>query len=609
MNGPDRAPGAEYLGGDRSAFRVWAPEAASLQVHLPDSGRLVPLSRCGRGYWEGEAAGVPPGSRYRYRLDGRGDLADPASHFQPQGPSGPSEVVDHSFPWSDAGFRAPPLPEWVVYELHTGTFTAEGTFEAVIPRLAELADLGVTALELMPVAQFPGRRNWGYDGVFPFAVQWSYGGPAGLKRLVNACHRQGLAVVLDVVYNHLGPEGNVLPRFGPYFTGRYRTPWGEALNFDGPGSDQVRSYFIANALHWLERYHLDALRLDAVHAVFDMSAHPFLLELAEGVAAWNRAHEAERLLIAESDLNDPRLLRGPERGGYGLDAQWSDDFHHALHALLTGERQGYYADFGAPAHLAAAYTNPYVYNGQYSRFRRRRHGSPAGDLAPFRFLVCSQNHDQVGNRMLGERLGTLLDFETAKVAAAALLLAPRVPVLFMGEEYGEPAPFLYFVDHQDGELLKAVREGRRREFRQFAWQGEPPDPGSEGTFHRSILRWELRLEGRHAALRELYRELLALRRREPALERSLQTGAAAGVSPDGRIVRLEHGGGELVALFNVAGQPGDAGLSGAGGWDRVLDTAGERWLGPGSRLPESLPAGEPLRLPGRSAVLLRRRKR
>src|SRR4029077_1030537 len=365
------------------------------------------------------------------------------------------------------------------YELHTGTFTEEGTFESAISRLESLADLGVTAVELMPVAQFPGTRNWGYDGVFPYAVQNSSGGPRGLQKFVNAAHGIGLSVILDVVYNHLGPEGNFAGEFGPYFTDRYRTPWGRAVNFDGHGSDPVRAFFIQNAIYWLKEFHIDALRLDAVHGIFDFSAHHFLAELKESVEALAQRSRRKLFVIAESDLNDARLLHALDRGGYGLDVQWSDDFHHALHTLLTHEFTGYYSDFGSIDDLCEVLRDGWLYSGQYSRFRRRRHGNSAAGIQQSRFVVFSQNHDQVGNRAQGERLIQLVDFESIKLAAGVTLLSPFVPLLFMGEEYGETHPFLYSTSHFSPELNEAVRKGRREEFAAFGWGDDLPDPDDE----------------------------------------------------------------------------------------------------------------------------------
>ncbi len=457
--------GAWTVGEGRCRFRVWAPTAQSVEVHLlPPAERFVPMAGRRRGYYEVVLDGVEPGTLYRYRLDGTLERPDPASRCQPEDVHGPSQVVDSDFDWDDDAWCGIPLRDYIVYELHVGTFTPEGTFEAIIPYLPELRALGITAVELMPIAQFPGQRNWGYDGVYPFAVQHSYGGPDGLKRLVQACHQHSLAVVLDVVYNHLGPDGNYLGDYGPYFTERYKTPWGGALNLDGPYSDEVRRFFIDNALFWVTEFRIDALRVDAVHAILDHSAQPFLQEL--GLALQARAEHMNRRIyaIAESALNDTRIIRPRELGGYGLDAQWNDDFHHALRVLLTGDQGGYYQDFGELGHLAKAFREGFVYAGDYSTYRRRRHGNSSQHMPAQQFVVFTQNHDQVGNRMLGERLSQLVSLEALKLAASAVLLSPFIPLLFMGEEYGEVAPFQYFISHLDAQLVDAVRRGRREEF-------------------------------------------------------------------------------------------------------------------------------------------------
>jgi maltooligosyltrehalose trehalohydrolase len=460
--------------------------------------------------------GIEPGARYVFRLENDRDRPDPASRYQPEGVHGPSEVVDHTaFSWTDKGWSGLALQSMIMYELHTGTFTPEGTFDAIISRLGDLKDLGINAIELMPVAQFPGKRNWGYDGVYPFAVQNSYGGPEGLKRLVNACHARDIAAILDVVYNHLGPEGNYVGEYGPYFTDKYRTPWGNAINFDGSYSDEVRNFFVRNALSWITDYHIDALRIDAIHGIFDYSARHFLRELGEAVHA--RAGELGRRIyvIPESDLNDVRVISPPELGGYGLDAQWNDDFHHCLHTLLTGEKSGYYKDFGAIDQMERAYRDGFVYSGQYSPFRKRRHGSSSKDRPASQFVVFSQNHDQVGNRMQGERLSSLVSFEALKLAAGCVILSPYLPLLFMGEEYGETAPFLYFVSHSDPGLIEAVRNGRKEEFKAFGWEGEPPDPQDERTFLASELHWEERTKGSHETLLRFYKQLIACERERP----------------------------------------------------------------------------------------------
>ncbi len=499
------------------AINVWAPAAQRVEVHLHELDNMVALKPAARGYHTGVIEGMGPGTRYSLRLNGGPDRPDPASRFQPEGPHGPSEAVSPDFEWTDAGWRGLPLERHVLYELHVGTFTAEGTFDGIIPHLDSLRDLGITAIELMPVAQFPGGRNWGYDGVGMFAAQNTYGGPMGLRRLVDAAHRRGLAVVLDVVYNHLGPEGNYLAEFGPYFTVRHRTPWGDALNFDGEGSDEVRRFFIENALYWITDCHIDALRIDAVHAIVDASPVPFVQDLC--AAVHRRAKELGRIVlcIAESAANDARLITAPELGGYGADAQWNDDFHHALRTVLTGERSGYYAGYDGLRHLRKSLEHGFVFTGEYEPFRGRRHGSTSRHIPAERFIVFSQNHDQVGNRMLGERLADLVPFEMLHLAAAATVLSPFVPLLFMGEEYAEPAPFLYFVSHTDPGLVEAVRTGRAEEFRAFRWHGTAPDPQSEETFLRSKINLSLRQHGRHAALLAFYRELLRLRREHPAL--------------------------------------------------------------------------------------------
>jgi len=574
--------------------------------------RLAPLQKGANGYFAAEIDGVEPGSLYFFRLDGHQERPDPASRFQPRGVHGPSQVVDPHFPWDEAGWSGLPLMDYIIYELHVGTFTPEGTFAAVIPFLDELQDLGITALEIMPVSQFPGNRNWGYDGVYPFAVQDSYGGPAGLKELVNACHRQGLAVILDVVYNHLGPEGNYLSEYGPYFTERYRTPWGPAMNFDGPGSDEVRRYFIENALHWITDYRFDALRLDALHAIVDLSPRTFLEDLADAVHWQGERLNRRVYLMAESDLNDVRLINPKELGGYNLDAHWNDDFHHALHTVLTGEQTGYYLDFGRMEQLAKGLRDGFIYTGEYAPYRRRRHGSSSRDIAPHRFVVFAQNHDQIGNRLKGERLSQLISFEALKLAAGVILLAPGLPLLFMGEEYGETAPFYYFVSHGDPDLIEAVRQGRKEEFAAFSWQGEPPDPQAEDTFARSRLNHHLRREGKHQTLLDFHQSALKLRQELSLL---LDLGRK-----DREILAYEK---EKVLWVRMQGDLGEAVLVchfgektlhlplpwPEGRWHKRLDSAEERWGGPGSQAPIEFEADRknPLTLAPHSILLYLRK--
>ena len=458
-------------------------------------------------------------------LDGGPELPDPASRAQPEGVHGPSQVVDLAYPWTDQAFRPAPLREWILYELHIGTYTESGTFTGAAAALDELVELGVTAVEIMPVAQFPGRRNWGYDGVFPFAVQHSYGGARGLQEFVDECHRRDLAVVLDVVYNHLGPEGDVLDRFAPYFTDRYSTPWGRAVNLDGPFSDDVRAYFLANARQWFEHFHVDALRLDAVHELIDRSARPFLAELSEATAELGGRIGRSCTLIAESADNNPLVVTPRAGRGLGMHAQWNDDFHHSVHAVLTGERDGYYGDYGTADDVARALSQGFVYQGRYSAFRKRRHGAPSTGVPPERFVIFVQNHDQVGNRPDGARLSTLVPPERLRLAAALLPCPPGLPLLFMGEEYGEVAPFAYFVDHQDPELLDAVRRGRAAEHAHDRG-GPVPDPADPATFTAAVLRRGRAGEPVHAELRQLYRDLIALRRCEPALQQFVPRGHA-----------------------------------------------------------------------------------
>jgi len=520
--------GARPLPDGSTEFRVWAPLAESLSVRLVgDETREAEMLRGAGDVFEARVARVGAVADYFYVVGGERERPDRVSRLQPAGVHGPSRVVDpDGFEWTDEGWRGVALGELVVYELHTGTFTPEGTFESIIPKLAHLKSLGVTAIELMPVAEFPGARNWGYDGAHLYAPQSTYGGPEGLKRLVDACHREGLAFVLDVVYNHLGPEGNYLGEFMPVFSDKHKSPWGQGLNFDGAESDGVRRHFIENALYWLTEYHVDALRLDAVHSIVDTSARHLLEELAEEFHALAHSLRRGALLIAESDLNDVRVIKGTSEGGYGIDAQWSDDFHHSLHALLTKTDRGYFADFGSLEDLAKAISEGFVYDGRRSVYRRRRHGTPSVELPGERFVVCIQNHDQIANGYWGDRLSRLLGLEQQKLAAALLLCGtPNVPLLFMGQEWAERAPFLYFTSHTDRELGRAVRRGRMEEYDAFVrGEGETEstlggfaDPQSELTFERSKLDWTSPARSPHAEVLRFYRDLLATRARYACL--------------------------------------------------------------------------------------------
>lgn len=602
--------GATALPGQGYRFVVWSPAAKRLSVRRLDGGDggLVPMRRLAEGYFEAAIEDFASGERYFFRFEDGSERPDPASRFQPESVHGPSQAIDlDHFKWTDSSWKGLPLEETVFYEMHVGTYTAEGTFEALIPHLAGLRELGITTIEFMPVAQFPGERNWGYDGVQPFAPQNSYGGPRGLQKFVDAAHAHGLAVALDVVYNHLGPEGNYLSEYGPYFTDKYRTPWGSAINFDGPDSEPVRRFFIENALHWLEKYHVDVLRLDAVHGIFDFGASHFLAELQAAVEALETRLHRKFHLVAESDLNDSRILHGPEQGGYGLHAQWSDDFHHSLHSLLTGERAGYYSDFGEVHHLAATMSRGWFYAGQHSIFRRRRHGNDPSGLACSNFVVCIQNHDQIGNRARGERLSKLVDFEALKLAAGVTALAPFVPLLFMGEEYGETAPFQYFTSHGDAELIKAVRKGRQEEFAAFTWEGEIPDPQAQETFYESKLDHALKDQEPHRTLRALYRELLAIRR-----EYMLAGKSKVEVIENGSTITMLAGEGDSKRLavifeFGKSAHTFDPGLP-VGTWTLRLDSADPKWKGPGNSAPAKIEGNQPLeiRLAARSFAVFER---
>jgi maltooligosyltrehalose trehalohydrolase len=600
--------GNRYSGSGQCEFLVWAPFLRKVAVSIVSPEEMtLPMKQTERGYWKATAGNAYPGTRYFYQLDDERERPDPASHFQPEGVHGPSEVVDHSsFEWEDRDWKGIPLAEMIMYEVHIGTFTPDGTFAAVINRIDDLKDLGINAVELMPVAQFPGERNWGYDGVYPFAVQGSYGGPDGLKRLVNECHKKGIAVILDVVYNHIGPEGNYLWDYAPYFTDKYRTPWGQAVNFDDAHSNEVRNYFIENALHWFKNYHIDALRLDAIHGISDLSARPFLQELSERIEEFSSHEGKEFFLIAESDLNDSKVTRPRELGGYGIDVQWCDDFHHSVHTFLTGESQGYYADFGRTEQLVKSIREGFVYSGQYSQYRKRNHGNSSKDRPADQFIVFSQNHDQIGNRMFGERLSTLVSFESLKLAAGVVLFSPYIPLLFMGEEYGEDAPFLYFVSHSDAGLIEAVRKGRKKEFKAFNWEVEPPDPQSIETFLKSKIGWEKRRAGNHKVLLDFYKCLMKLRKSIPALSNIDKECLDVCGLEDRKVllIRRWRDLSNVFCIFNFS--DADTRLTiplTEGVWRKALDSAEDQWNGPGTVLRERITLNEEVTVRSRSVVL------
>ncbi len=583
--------GSDYLNCKKTSFSLWAPFRNKVTVHIvsPDEQMIELKPDKKEGYWSSKISGIYPGYQYTYQLDSKEEFPDPASQFQPKGIYGPSEIVNHSFPWDDQNWPGIALSDMVIYELHVGTFSTEGNFDAIVPRLDELARLGINTIELMPIAQFPGKRNWGYDGVFPFAVQNSYGTPNSLKKLINICHQHGFAVLLDVVYNHLGPEGNFLPQFGPYFTEKYHSNWGKGINFDGPFSNEVRNFFIQNALYWLKKYHFDGLRLDAIHGIFDISATHILSELSFAIKKLSKKNNKVYHLIAESDLNNNKIVRDRQKGGYQLDAQWSDDFHHSLHALLTGEKSGYYQDFGKIQDLVKAINEGFVYSGQYSSFRKKNHGNSSRFIPTDKLIVYSQNHDQVGNRMLGERLSNLVSLENLKLAAAITILSPYIPLLFMGEEYGEDSPFLYFINHEDQNLVQAVREGRKKEFAQFQWQQEPPDPQDKSTFQKSKINWQKRKENNYAVLLNFYSQLIKLRKKHSLLRCPSKKQLTAWGSEEKKVLIQKRIGKEeqflLIANFNSCKikynikQCKDYPVSDTSIWQLVFDSSQKKWLG------------------------------
>ena len=571
------------LHGDGTTFRVWAPKCRSVEL-VVDGRPPEHLRDAGDGVREITLPTLLPGARYQYRLDGQHYRPDPTSRWQPQGVHGPSVVVDPTrFAWTDQAFRGHARPDLVFYELHVGAYTTAGTFAAVIPHLPKLVDLGITAVELMPVAEFPGSRNWGYDGAHLYAPQSTYGGPQGLRRLVDACHAQGLSVFLDVVYNHLGPEGNYLAEFGPYFTDRYKTPWGSAVNFDGPDGGGVRRHFVENARYWIREFHIDGLRLDAVHSMFDTSPVHILTELSEAAREEGRALGRPVHVVAESHDNDRRLVLPTSDDGLGLDGVWADDFHHAVHVRLTGERGGYYVDFATPAALPRALAEGFAFQGERSEYFGRDRGTPSADLAAEHFVIAIQNHDQVGNRAQGDRLSTMLPLEAVKVAAALMFAAPALPLLFMGEEYGETSPFQFFTSFLDPALMEAVRRGRTAEFARFAWQGEVPDPGAPATFLRSRLNHALATAPHHRELREYYRRWLALRAEHPALGARHKDRARATLEGDVlTLTRSEPGGATITLVANLGKErrplPPTRGRL-------ILDSADARFGGPDTGTP------------------------
>jgi maltooligosyltrehalose trehalohydrolase len=587
-------------------FRLWAPRSAKVHVELKGKGRFE--MALVEGSFVVDVASAQPGDDYLYSLESGQKRPDPVSRHQPDGVHGPSRVVDPAgYQWHDDRWEGIALDRLVLYELHVGTFTAEGTFEGVIARLPHLRQLGVTAISLMPVGQFPGRRNWGYDGVYPYAVQDSYGGPEGLKRLIDAAHQQELAVIMDVVYNHLGPEGNYLAEFGPYFTDHYRTPWGWAINYDGPCSDQVRRYFIDNALYWLTEYHCDGLRLDAVHAIYDFGALHILQELKEAVALQAAALQLPKWVIAESDLNDVRLLNSCEVGGYALDAQWNDDFHHAVHAVLTKRKWSYLVDFGSLADVRKALVEGFVIDGKYSLYRKRRHGSSSRRLPGEKLITFIQNHDQIANAAEGLRLGRLISSAAQRLAAALSICSPGQPLFFMGEEWGATTPFFYFTNFSDAQLIHNVREGRLKES-----VGEPVDPEAEETFRHSCLNWEELDKPAHRAMLTYYRDLLRLRHERDCLSDCRKDLAAVMIDEMAEWLILNRSNRALL-ICNFSKEAQEIAIAfPKGRWQPALCSFDAKYGGQGEPFTESV-VGEgvstSLLLPGLGAALFLRNSR
>jgi maltooligosyltrehalose trehalohydrolase len=556
-------------------FKVWAPATIRmvLSISFPTVRRLE-MEKTQDGFFIIQLADITPETRYCYMPEDNGTYPDPASFYQPDGVHQASAIVDHhSFTWNDSHWKGIPQQGLIFYEIHTGTFTNEGTFDAIINKLDYLLDLGINAIELMPVAQFPGRRNWGYDGTYPYAVQNSYGEPDGLKRLVDTCHLKGIAVFLDVVYNHLGPEGNYFKAFGPYFTDKYKTPWGDTINYDGALSDPVRDFFSDNIIYWLEYYHIDGLRLDAIHTIYDNGA----------VSLWSLIHDkVERLqqrtgrtytLIAESDLNSPRVVDPIEKNGFGFQAQWLDDFHHAIYVLLHPEGHEFYVDFGKIEQVTKAFEEGFVHTGEYVIARQRKHGASSKGIPGYKFVAFNQNHDQVGNRVDGARISVLMDQKRLELAAALLFLSPHIPLLFMGEEYGETAPFLYFIDHSESELIAAVRAGRKRDFEAFHKNTDPPDPQLPETFQQSHLNWELVQVPKHKALLNWYKSLIKLRKSSAALQNTEQESVKTTILSQSAFCLMrtsQDKGAKLLAVFNFSDETLNFELDYPGSWQVVM---------------------------------------
>ncbi|MEJ1239501.1 malto-oligosyltrehalose trehalohydrolase [Chryseolinea sp. T2] len=578
-----RSIGVNFSSRGESEVLVWAPHAKSVAIVIDGTDERVTLHPEPRGYFSSITSLLKPDDAYWVELDQRERLPDPASLLQPRGIFGPSLVFNpNTFKWTDQKWKNIPLSEYIIYELHVGTFTQAGDFDAIVAKLPYLKELGITSIEIMPAVEFPGNRNWGYDGVFPYAIHHSYGGPSALQRLVDASHSHGIAVILDVVYNHFGPEGNNLEKFGPYFTDKYRTPWGKAINYDDAGCDEVRKFFVENALMWFRDFHIDALRLDAVHAIYDFSSKHILQELREYVDTLREEVNRNCYLIAECDLNDPKYLEDASQMSYGMNAQWIDEFHHSLRVAAGKKPVGYYSDFKEFVTLGKAFADAYVYDGQYSEHRKKTFGRKATAFRGDQFVVFSQNHDQVGNTMLGERTSVIESYEMLKVMAAMVICSPYIPMLFMGEEYGERQPFQYFISHHDETLISAVRQGRKSEFAAFYQHDvNVPDPQSIQTFLNSKLNWDYVNVKSHQTLLEYYKELIRTRKVSEVLSSGSREGLSAVALEDEKclIVHRKIGGNELVSVANFSSVIQNIQMPSVEGMKCIMNSASARWSG------------------------------
>lgn len=594
----EKRVGATYVEGQGTYIRLWAPEKEHAEIEFI-GGAKTALAKGNDGYFTGHFSDVKPGTRYYFHIDGK-RIPDPASRFQPEGVRGPSEILDEDFSWTDKSWASISSTEWVIYEIHPGTFSEKHNFDGVIDDLPRLKELGINCLEIMPVSQFSGGRNWGYDGVFPHSVQNTYGGPEGLKRLVDTAHAQGFAIILDVVYNHIGPEGNVLFGTAPYTQTKYATPWGDALNYDGEYSDDVRRYFLQTVWQWLTEYHFDGLRLDAVQTILDTSPIPFLQEVSLLKKEAEKQRGQKLVLIAETDMNDPRVLEPREKNGMGFDGHWADDLHHTLHVTLTGETSGYYSAYtGGAEQLAKIYNQGVAYAYEYSPFHKRFHGRGYDHIEKHRLIVETQNHDQVGNRMMGERLSQLVDFEKLKLAAAAVLLSPFMPFLFMGEEFASEQPFLYFISHEDPKLLEAVRKGRANEWKSFGWDKEPPDPGAEETFNACVLKDKKAFSEKGKIMQSYYRNLIAL-------SKSIRTSIlTVSYNNQGNFITLNYKkpDDEKIVVLSFNSSAIDYTLSSDNSWECILNSASFQ---PGQEEPQSLKVAEKVKIAPYSAQVFQR---